>query len=121
MDIDWFQLPKNPVKTQSLHNQSPTIDICNKFQVPDPVSCDNSKADSEQPAHKTQLKLPAIYIYGITNTYNFTRTLAATCAVQPRIHHCKEYILLQFESQADFVKIKTYCLQYNIQFATDVP
>lgn len=65
-------------------------------------------------------KPPPIFIYGIKNTYGFIKSLAATVKEPPVIQQNKERIKFQLLNRADFDKIKTYCDQQQIEYATGI-
>lgn len=65
--------------------------------------------------------IPPLYIYGIENKCNFGKHLSKVCSQKLNIQHSKDYIKFHFKTKADYDKIYTYCMQQNIQFATQTP
>lgn len=115
-----FQSPKNPVKPRS-SSPVPCIGTINSFQLLNPTASATNTAFGQTSPHEKQAKPPAIYIYGISNKYNFVRTLSVTCSRTRRIRHGKDLICFHVDIQDNFDKIKAYCLQTKLQFTTDVP
>jgi len=88
--------------------------------------CQNPKKQAEKQEDRSQraplptfTKPPAIFIYGITNRYQFSKTLTATCQIRPVVKQTAEFIIFQAQSKADFDKLQIYCLQQQIQFALE--
>lgn len=116
MDTDVCELPKNPIEVPKHTLQDTLTATSNRFQ-----SLDSSCSGTGTPIHQENVlkhhvtRPPAIYIYGIENKYNFIRTVATTCQVQPKIHHGRDFIRLSVENTADLDKLEAYCTQIKIQ------
>lgn len=101
------------------------------LQVPAPVPTNNSfqilsdetetmEVQTTTPPRPIDRKPPPIFIYGIQNTYQFIKTLSRALKDPPRVQHNRERIKFQLLNNDDFSKVKTFCVQQQIEFATGI-
>lgn len=115
-----------PTKTAKLRNNkgaAASVSTQNRF---DPLSQNDEEDDDDNTASQKvtngkKSKPPPIYVYGVNNKYQFSRTLASVCRTKPKISHTQQYVRFHTESYADYEKLKTFCSQQKYQFATEVP
>lgn len=120
MYLKGFHHPKHPAKPRT-NVPSSGVETNNRLQLLDPAT--SQITSGEQSTGDKSNKPPAYgidYIYGIENKYTFKYTLSATCATPPKVRQIFDLICFQAASQADYDKLKSYGVQSNVQFTTDV-
>jgi len=136
MEVERFISPKNYIRSSHFEVSVKPLPTPNKFDVLQDSHADGNdnlhedcidKSDQGFPSHPPtppapprSLKPPAIYVYGITDKYSFSKSLAAVCQDRPTIKHTSDFIKFQPYSKIDFDKLQTYCVQQKLQFATEL-
>lgn len=92
MDTGEFQYPKNPVKPKA-SDQLSVASTSNSFDVLDSADSDSASDKGYKP--DKNVKPPPVIIYGISNKYNFTKSLSSTFTVAPKYRHAKDFITFQ--------------------------
>lgn len=88
MDTDKYTLPKKAVKPH-ISDNSAVIKASNRFEPLDSPDTETGSIAGQLSEQYRSVKPPAIHIFGISNTYTFTRTLSSTCSIKPSISHGK--------------------------------
>jgi hypothetical protein len=120
---------KSPAKKEGF----PPLPTNNKYDVLSPqdlddmevVVVDTPEANASQSASELHTqgkpnKPPPFFIYGVTNTHTFVKTLTVNLKEKPDVKHNKERIRIQALCNADFDKMKAYCEQTGTQYATGI-
>lgn len=118
MELDEFIKPKKTAKQSKdkTIEMGSLVEFKNKFGTLNPNENTDNKDKQSKP-----LKPPPLFIYGIENKYTFTRTLKATCQIEPLCNHNKERILIQTQTKADYDKIVAFCTHQKVQYASELP
>jgi len=104
-----------PPKRPPTPSASDSIPLQNKYASLDEGNIQEEKMEqsNEKTPPPTSSKPPQIYVYGVQNTYTFTKTLSSVCQTQPKIQHTREFIRFQFNNRAYYDKVLAFCHQHK--------
>lgn len=117
---DWIPLTKT-AKIRKTSGVSASVATHNRFESLSQNDDDDDEKLSKSTKNTKKAKPPPIYVYGVQNKFQFSRTLAAVCRTKPRIYHTQQQVRFQTNSYADYEELKTYYNQQKYQFATELP
>jgi len=114
-DSDTWKSPSNPAKMRKLSDQVKPIPTKNSYETLCQIDSEKQQEKKAPPpkSNTGTQKPPPLYVYGIQNKFNFSRTLAATCQIKPIISHTQQHIRFQAVNYSDFEKLKAYSNKIN--------